>query len=165
VSCTTRPPRSGEIDGREYRFVSPEQFDRLMDQGAFLEWAEVFGNRYGTLAEPIRQALAAGRDAVLEIDVQGAETVKGGGLPATFIFLAPPSERDLAERLRHRDTESEAEMSRRLAGSSDEMRAAQWFDHVVINDDVDRAAGELAGIITSVRTESPRGDPPPDPTR
>jgi guanylate kinase len=165
ISCTTRPARPGEVDGGHYRFVSPEEFDRLVREGAFLEWAEVFGNRYGTLARPITEALEAGRDAVLEIDVQGAEAVRASGLPATFVFLAPPSERELAERLRHRETESEAEVAQRLAGSTAEMRAAGWFDHVVINDDVDRAADELARIIGGVRTESPRGDPPPDPTR
>jgi guanylate kinase len=125
----------------------------------------VFGHRYGTLLAPITEGLEAGRHVVLEIDVQGAEKVRERGLLASFIFLAPPSERDLAERLRHRDTESDAEVARRLAGASDEMRAAEWFDHVVVNDDVDRAAAEVAGIIATVRTESPRGDQPPDPTR
>lgn len=165
VSATTRPPRRGEIDGREYRFVTAEEFERLRAQGAFLEWAEVFGHRYGTLLQPITDATNEGRDVVLEIDVQGAEQVRQRGLPAAFVFLAPPSERELAERLRNRDTEAEAEVARRLAASSDEMRAAQWFDHVVVNDDVDRAAREVAGILSSERREPPRGDPPLDPAR
>jgi guanylate kinase len=165
VSCTTRPPRPGEVDGREYRFVTPEEFERLRREDAFLESAEVFGHRYGTPAAPIREALDRGRDVVLEIDVQGAEQVRRGTLPATFVFLAPPTERELAERLRDRDTETEAEVVRRLAGASREMQAAEWFDHVVVNDDVERAAREVAGILEGEPREAPRGDPPPDPSR
>jgi guanylate kinase len=168
ISTTTRHPRPGEAEERDYRFVSDEEFDRLVRRGAFLEWADVFGHRYGTLAAPIREALTEGRDTILEIDVQGASKIREEGLPATFVFLVPPSEAELALRLRKRDTESDAEVARRLAGADEEMQAAAWFDHVVVNDDVDRAAAELAAIIAGTPQEPPGASrptiPPADPT-
>jgi guanylate kinase len=163
ISATTRRPRPGEVDGRDYRFVTDDAFDRLIDENAFLEWANVFGHRYGTLADPIRQALAQGRDVILEIDVQGARQVKERGSEATFVFLVPPSDRELAARLRGRHTETEPDMQRRLAMAEEELKAAGWFDHVVVNDDVDRAAAEVAGIIAAEPQDSPGGAPPPDP--
>jgi len=161
VSCTTREPRPGEVDGRDYRFVTEAEFDRLMAEGAFLEWAEVFGHRYGTLGPPIDEALADGSDALLEIDVQGAATVRARRADAILVFLRPPSLEELARRLRARHTEDAAELSRRLASAADEMRQAEWFDHVVVNDDVDRAAREIAAIIKSDsqhRPIPPKGD-------
>jgi len=163
VSCTTREPRPGEVEGRDYRFVSAADFDRLVDQGAFLEWAEVFGHRYGTLAAPIDGAMAAGSDALLEIDVQGAATVRARRPDAILVFLRPPSLEELARRLRSRHTEDAAELSRRLASAEHELRQAGWFDHVVVNDDVDRAAREIAAIIESDSQHRPipsKGDPP-----
>jgi guanylate kinase len=147
VSCTTRPPRPGEVEGRDYRFVSPEEFDRLVEEGAFLEWAEVYGHRYGTLMGPVTEGLARGKDVILEIDVQGAGRVRERMPDAVLIFLAPPSFEALVERIRRRHTEDEAGMARRLAAASWEMDQASWFDHVVINDQVDRAAAEVAAII------------------
>lgn len=149
VSCTTRAPRPGEVDGRDYRFVTAEGFDELVADGAFLEWAAVFGHRYGTLAAPIDEALSAGSDALLEIDVQGAATVRARRPDAILVFLRPPSLEELARRLRARHTEDATELSRRLASAADEMRQSEWFDHVVVNDDVDRAAQEIAAIIES----------------
>jgi guanylate kinase len=157
VSCTTRDPRPGEMDGRDYRFVSPEEFQRLIDDGAFLEWADVFGHRYGTLWKPIDEDLGRGRDVILEIDVQGAGKVRARRLPATFIFLVPPSEQELARRLGLRDTESTEERRRRLAAAKDEAREAEWFDHVVENDDLDRATAEVAAIIRSTPQEPTSG--------
>ena len=162
MSCTTREPRPGEVDGRDYRFVTEAEFDRLIAEGAFLEWAEVFGHRYGTLVAPIDQALAEGSDALLEIDVQGAATVRARRADAILVFLRPPSLEELARRLRARHTEDAAELSRRLASAADEMRQAEWFDHVVVNDDVDRAAREIAAIIESDSPHEPtlsKGDP------
>jgi guanylate kinase len=151
ISCTTRPPRPGEADGRDYRFVSPDRFQALIDEGAFLEWAEVFGHRYGTLTAPIADALAEGRNALLEIDVQGARSVRSRFPDAVLIFIVPPSAsnflQQLEERLRKRGSESEAEISRRLAAAREEMEESSWFDHVVVNDQVDRAAAEVAAII------------------
>jgi guanylate kinase len=157
VSCATRPPRREEVDGEDYRFVSADEFQRLIDEGSFLEWAEVFGHRYGTLLGPIVERLEEGRDVILEIDVQGAGKVRASGLPATFIFLVPPSEEELARRLGLRDTESTAQQRRRLAAAKDESRQAEWFDHVVVNDEVDRAAAEVAAIISSTPKEPTPG--------
>jgi guanylate kinase len=151
VSCTTRPPRPGEVDGRDYRFVGREEFDRLIDEGAFLEWARLYGqHRSGTPREPVRRELAAGRDVLLEIDVQGAAEVRRRVPDAVLVFLAPPSVDELGRRLRLRRTESEEDAARRLAAAASELEQADRFDHVVVNDEVDRAAAEVAGIIDAV---------------
>ena len=148
VSCTTRQPRPGEVDGRHYRFVTPKQFDRLVEDGAFLEWAEIYGHhRSGTLRAPVFEQLEAGRDVILEIDVQGAASVRRSMPEAVLVFLASPSQDELARRLRARHTENDEDLARRLAAARDEMEEAGGFDHVVVNDDVDRAAAEVAGII------------------
>ncbi|TMK99319.1 MAG: guanylate kinase [Actinobacteria bacterium] len=148
VSCTTRDPRPGEVDGRDYRFVPRRAFDELIEDGAFLEWAEVYGHhRSGTLRAPVVAELEAGRDVILEIDVQGAATVRGKMPEAVLVFLAPPSKEELARRLRARHTESEGELALRLAAAQGEMEESGWFDYVVVNDDVDRAAAEVAAII------------------
>jgi guanylate kinase len=151
ISCTTRPPRPGEVDGRDYRFVPPDRFQELIDEGAFLEWAEVFGHRYGTLTAPIADALAEGRNALLEIDVQGARAVRSRFPDAVLIFVVPPSAsnflQQLEKRLRKRGSESEAEIARRLAAAREEMEESSWFDHVVVNNQVDRAATEVTAII------------------
>jgi guanylate kinase len=148
VSCTTRVPRPGEVDGRDYRFISDGEFRTLIDEGAFLEWAEIYGDhRSGTLLAPVERALADGKDVILEIDVQGAGKVKARMPEATLIFLAPPSEQELVRRLRRRRTETDEQLSRRLAAARGEMEQAGWFDHVVVNDAVDRAATEVAAII------------------
>lgn len=148
VSATTRQPRPGEVNGRDYRFVSPRVFEELIDDGAFLEWAEIYGHhRSGTLRAPVLDQLDAERDVILEIDVQGAATVRQKMPEAVLVFLAPPSKEELARRLRARHTESEGDLARRLAAAEGEMEEAGWFDHVVVNDDVGRAAQELAAII------------------
>ena len=146
VSCTTRPPRPGEVDGRDYHFLSPEEFDRLVEEGAFLEWAEVYGHRYATAMAPVAEALERGKDVILEIDVQGAARVRDR-MDAVLIFLAPPSSDALEERIRRRHTEDEPAMARRLAAATREMEQASWFDHVVVNDEVDQAAAQVAAII------------------
>ena len=149
VSCTTREPRPGEVDGREYRFVSPSEFDRLLRDGAFLEWAEVFGHRYGTLLDPVRREIGRNRSVVLEIDVQGAAKVKQRAPEAVLVFLAPPSQAELARRLRSRGTEEYRDLVRRLRAAGEEMSDSCWFHHTVVNDDVERATDELAAIIAS----------------
>jgi len=147
VSCTTRPPRAGEIDGRDYRFVPAATFASLVEDGAFLEWAEVYGHRYGTLAGPIADALGRGRSMVLEIDMQGAAAVRERVPDAVLVFLSPPSLEELERRLRARGTESDAALERRLGRARAEMDQSAWFDHVVLNDEVGRAAAEVASII------------------
>lgn len=161
MSCTTRPPRPGERDGRDYRFVSDRAFDELVAAGALLEWAEVFGHRYGTPVEEVERARAAGRDVLLEIDVQGARQVKRRAPDAVLVFLVPPSREELERRLRARGTEDEATLARRLAEAERELAEAARFDHVVVNDDLDRAADEVLAIIAAHREDPAREDPPP----
>jgi guanylate kinase len=153
VSVTTRPPRAGEVDGVDYRFVDDETF-RMMDRGGeLLESAEVFGGtRYGTPAAFVREQREAGRDVILEIDVQGAAQVRDRAPDAVLILLEPPSLGDLEQRLRGRGTESEESVAERLAAAERELAQAPWFDERVVNDDVERATDEVAAIIERSRT-------------
>jgi guanylate kinase len=129
--------------------VTPQTFQRLIEEGAFLEWVEVFGHRYGTLAGSVAQDVERNRDVILEIDVQGAATVKERVPESILIFLQPPNEEELARRLTQRRTETETDLERRLAAAREELEQVSWFDHVVVNDQVDRAAQEVAAIIES----------------
>lgn len=147
VSATTRPPRPGEVDGTHYRFVTDAEFDALVAEGAFLEWAQVFGHRYGTLLADVDRLRAAGTDVVLEIDVQGAAIVRDRVQDAVLVFLEPPSEEELRRRLAERGTETGEALERRLAAARREMAGSTGFDHVVVNDDLDRAVGEVLAII------------------
>ena len=148
VSATTRSPRPGEVNGVHYYFVSPEEFDSMIEGGEVMEWALVHGtNKYGTPRGPVDAALAAGEPVLLEIDLAGARQVRANRPDAQFIFLAPPSWEELERRLLGRGTEGPEERERRLATARVEMDAASEFDHVVINDDIDRAVRELAGLI------------------
>jgi guanylate kinase len=149
---TTRRPRPGERDGIDYHFVSDEEFDLLVAGGELLEWAHVVGHRSGTPARPVEEALAAGRDVVLEIDVQGARQVREGGSEAVLIFLAPPSMEELERRLRSRGTEDEARLALRLATARKEMAQLPLFDHVVVNDRLDEATAQVEAIIQASRT-------------
>lgn len=151
VSATTRAARPGEVDGREYHFLTPHAFDELIEEGAFLEWAEIYGHRSGTLWGPVLEELERGRDVVLEIDVQGAGWVRHRMPEAVLIFLEPPSMEELARRLRSRRTESDQAIARRLAAADEEMAAREWFDHVVVNDDVERAATQVVAILDAER--------------
>ena len=144
VSATTRPPRPGEVDGVHYHFVSPERFDEMVRDGDLLEWATVHGrHRYGTPRGAVEQALADGRAALLEIDLQGARQVRETMPQARFVFLAPPSWDELVRRLGGRGTEAEEERERRLATARDELAAETEFDVTIINDDVARASAAL----------------------
>jgi len=147
ISATTRPPREGEVDGRDYYFLSPEEFDRRLRRGDFLEWAEVYGHRYGTLASPVRAALESGRDVVLEIDVQGACQVMQAVPEAVSIFIMPASMEQLEERLRRRGTESEEQLRRRLDKAAWEMEQGKGrFRHQVLNDDLEDAVRDICRI-------------------
>jgi guanylate kinase len=152
VSVTTRRRRRSEREGADYRFVDDAEFDRMVGAGELLEWAEVFGSRYGTPAEPIRRELASGRDALLEIDVQGARQIREAVPDAVLIFLEPPSPDELERRLRARGTEDEERLRRRLATAEAELAAKRWFDHVVVNDEVVRASSQVAAIIEESRS-------------
>jgi guanylate kinase len=148
VSATTRPAREGEQDGVHYFFVAPEEFDRLVEEGAFLEWAVVHGrNRYGTLRRTVEEAIAAGKHVLLEIDLQGARQVKAAMPDARFVFLAPPSWDEMVRRLVGRGTESPEEQQRRLETAKIELAAESEFDVTVVNDDVKRAADELVSLM------------------
>ena len=150
VSATTRPPRPGEVDGVHYHFVSPARFEELVAQGELLEWAVVHGRaKYGTLRGPVEAALAAGRPALLEIDLQGARQVRESMPEALFVFLSPPSWDELVRRLVGRGTESAEERATRLETARVEMAAAEEFDVTIVNDDVRRAAEELVSWMGS----------------
>ncbi len=159
VSATTRRRRAGEREGVEYHFVSREDFLRRVEEGMFLEWAEYGQNLYGTPAEFVTVALGSGNDVLLEIELQGAHQVMRRCPEAVGIFIAPPSMEELEGRLRARSTESEDDIARRLAHAAEEMdalhrdRAAAepYFDYAIVNDDVDRAAGELRAVIEELR--------------
>ena len=154
VSATTRPPRPGEIDGVQYHFLSRSEFERAVGEGRFLEWVEYGGNLYGTLRSDVESRLAEGSDVVLEIELQGARSVRRALPDAELIFIAPPSLGDLVARLRGRGTESEAAIAARLRIARDEVAAAKEFDHVVINDEADTAAREVAELILGRRDAS-----------
>ena len=144
VSATTRPPRPGEVDGVHYLFVSEEEFDALVAEDALLEWAVVHGvHRYGTPRAPVLAAVAAGRPALLEIDLQGARQVRAAWPEARFVFLAPPSWEELVRRLVGRGTESDEQRRRRLETARRELAAASEFDHVVVNGEVGQAVADL----------------------
>lgn len=166
VSATTRPPRPGEVDGVHYHFVGAAEFDRMVAAGEFLEHAVVHGQaRYGTPRRPVEAALAAGRPALLEIDLQGARQVRAAMPEALFVFLAPPSWPELVRRLVGRGTESQAQRRVRLATARQELAAAAEFDVVVVNDDVRRASEELVSLMSSPRPTTPvaPGDRPRSP--
>lgn len=147
VSATTRAPRTNEVDGRDYHFVDDVRFDQMIAQNELLEWAEVHGRRYGTPRGPVVAAIDAGLDVVLEIDVQGAVALRESGLPTISIFVAPPSREELEQRLRDRGTETEEQMARRLTIVDQEMAAAAEYDHVVINDDLERMIAEVESLL------------------
>ncbi len=149
VTVTTRPPRPSELNGVHYHFVSDERFQELIDGGELLEWASVYGHRYGTPRRPVREALAAGRDAIVKIDVQGAASIKKIIPGAVFIFLATPSLADLAERLRRRRTESPAGFELRLRTASEELKQLHLFDYIVFNrgGELGRAVADVQAII------------------
>jgi guanylate kinase len=149
VSVTTRRPRPGEVDGIHYHFIDDAEFDRLIATDGLLEWAEYAGNRYGTPVVPLRECLATGAPALLEIELQGARQVRARDPEAQLVFLAPPSWAVLVSRLAGRGSEPPAVQERRLALAQAELDAAGEFDMVVINDDVARAADELVGLLTA----------------
>lgn len=152
VSATTRQPRPGEVDGREYHFVDRLTFETMIRQDALLEWAEVFGNLYGTPARPVREAIEEGRIILLEIDVQGGLQVHSRMPEATFILIVPPSMDELAHRLHGRGTENQAALAERLGKAQLELDAARnsgAYDHVVVNDDLDTAVDEVEKIVTA----------------
>lgn len=157
VSHTTRQPRPGEIDGKDYFFVDVEQFLTLQKEGDFLEWAEVHGNYYGTSQQAVMEALARGRDVILDIDVQGANQLHSHhDLTPTFIFIAPPSLAELERRLTDRQTETAATISLRLQNAKLELQAAEHYDYTIVNDNLEHAKAMLTAIILEKRAADRR---------
>jgi guanylate kinase len=148
ISMTTRPPGRGEQNGREYYFVSRDEFRRRIEEGAFLEYAEVFGNLYGTPRDKTEEALNAGKTVILEIDIQGGKQVKAIYTQAVMVFILPPSTKVLADRISSRGRESREIIAKRLDGAGSEIAAAwQYYDNMVINDDLEQAINEIIQII------------------
>jgi len=153
VTATTRERRENEVDGRDYFFLTREQFEETIARDGFLEWSNVYGNLYGPPIAQVREKLAEGRDVLLKIDVQGAEKVRARARDGVFIFLAPPSLDELVTRLRARRTESEAELEVRVDNAYKEMAALEHYDYAVVNHDgrLDEAVEAIGAIITAER--------------
>ena len=159
VSYTTRSPRRGEVDGREYHFVDHPAFQSMIAADQFLEWAEVHNNYYGTALKEVQPRLDAGVDVILDIDVQGAERVLHQRPDAHSIFIIPPSYQNLEQRLTNRGLDDPLEISRRLAASLSELRRYRQYDYVIVNDDADRASEALAAIFLEKRFRLERAEP------
>ncbi|MEX0970229.1 MAG: guanylate kinase [Paracoccaceae bacterium] len=153
VSATTRTPRAGEVDGQDYFFKSRAAFQHLVDTGGMLEHAEVFGNLYGSPRAPVEAAINAGRDVLFDVDWQGGQQIRQSPLrdAVVSVFILPPSIAALRERLTNRGQDSAEVVAGRMAKSLDEISHWNEYDHIVINDDVDRAADELRAIVTAAR--------------
>ena len=153
VSATTRSPRPGEVDGKDYYFLSEGEFKRRVAAGEFVEWAYVHGHMYGTLVKEVERLLAQGKSLILEIDIQGALNVKKVWPDAVLIFIEPPSLEELERRLRGRGTEDEQSIELRLKNAKHEMTLADDYDVCIVNDTVDRAVRELSDTIERYETE------------
>ncbi len=153
VSCTTRKPRLGDAEGRDYYFLSEDEFRLMVAEGLFLEWAEVHGYLYGTRRDFVEKALDDGKDMMLEIDVQGALQIKKKMPEAVTVFLAPPSFEELERRLRGRGTDSEESIRTRLENAKKELACEPEYDHTIVNDTVDEAAEKFVKLINSYRRE------------
>lgn len=151
ISYTTRKPRPGEMDGRDYFFVSEEWFRAMLGSGDFAEWAEVHSNLYGTSRRVLDDMTAKGMDVILDIDTQGAMQVKSRYTQAVFIFIMPPSLDILEERLRNRRSDNESEIAKRMLRARGEIRDYRQYDYIVVNADFERALTELKAIITAER--------------
>ena len=162
VSCTTRTPRSGEVDGQDYYFVSHEEFETRRDADEFVEWAEVHGNYYGTLSSELVRAEAAGLIPVLEVDVQGGvEVIKRFGDRVVSVFVFPPGMAVLEDRLRGRGTDDEATIARRLANARGELEHRNWYRYWLLNDDRDLARRDLMAIFRAEQLRRERWPAPP----
>lgn len=151
VSMTTRPPRPGERDGVEYFFVTREEFERRVQAGDLLEWAEVYGNYYGTPRRPVEQALARGQDIILDIDIAGATAVRRRYPDALSVFVLPPSMEELEARMRRRASETEEAIRRRLAEAPRWIAQGLEYDYILVNDDLEQAVSQLRAIIVAER--------------
>ncbi len=151
VSHTTREPRQGEVDGSEYHFVSPEEFERIRAGGGFVEWAEVYGEFYGTSRKEIDRITGTGKDVLLDIDVQGGRQIRERFSGAVLIFVVPPERAELEKRLQKRGTESPDQINRRLAAEAGELALIPYYDYAIRNDDLEEAFRAVRSIITAER--------------
>jgi len=156
VSYTTRPRKQGEAEGKDYFFIGNEEFDNMINSGAFLEFASVYGNRYGTSRETVRSIVSTGRDAVLEIDVQGGRMVKGELPGAVLVAVFPPDLASLERRLVGRGRDSRDEMRARLRAAAEEARDLLSYDYLVVNDDLEKAVSRVEWIVRAARMRRER---------
>ncbi|AJE03699.1 guanylate kinase [Geobacter pickeringii] len=156
VSYTTRTPRPGEIHGKDYFFVSLEEFRRMVAADEFAEWAEVHGNCYGTAIRTLEESRASGIDIILDIDIQGARQLKERYQGGVYIFILPPSYEELRRRLNGRSSDSDEVISRRIGAAAGEIRESRWYDYIIVNDQFPRAVEELKSIVTAERCRASR---------
>ena len=156
VSCTTRAPRPGEVDGSDFRFVSREAFLRMRERGELAEWASVHGNLYGTPARPLETALQDGRDVLLDIDTQGATQLRRRYSEAVLVFVVAPSMAELEQRLRERRSDADQDIARRLARARDEIALWKQYDYLIVNRDVKEAIDQLMAVIQAERCRTAR---------
>jgi len=156
VSYTTRAPRDGEVDGRDYHFVDDATFDRMLVEGGLVEWVRAYGNRYGTGKAWIEAQVEAGRDALLDLETHGARRVKELFPDAVLIILAPPSAESLAARLRGRGKDSEAQIATRLEQAKHELERWPHYDYIVLNDDIEAAYASLKAVVLATRASTAR---------
>ncbi len=156
ISATTRPPRPGEINGVNYWFIAPDEFRTMVEQDELLEWAEVYGNYYGTPRRWVMDMLQGGQDVVLEIDTQGAMQIKRKFPEGVFIFIVPPSIRELEDRIMKRGTDSPAVIAKRLGCVQEELGFAPQYDYAVVNDEVEAATAKVAAIILAEKCRMER---------
>ena len=147
ISHTTRQQRPGDENGKDYHFISPQEFQQMIDRSEFVEWAEIYGHRYGTSRAVVEKVLEEGRDVILDIDGQGAKQIHDKKLPGAFIFLLPPSLEELERRLSKRRTERKAAMEERLRKAKAEMAEAYWYDYLIVNDELEKAQEQLQAVI------------------
>lgn len=158
ISYATRKPRPGEIDGRDYYFVTQERFQTMVSAGDFAEWAEVHSNLYGTSRRVLNDLIVKGIDVILDIDTQGAKQIKSKVDSAVFIFIMPPSLEILEERLRNRKSDNEQEIDKRMRRARDEMKDFNMYDYIIVNRDFGRALTELKSIVTAERCRTELAD-------
>lgn len=156
ISATTRQARTGEVEGVNYLFVSREEFTRMVEKAELLEWAEVYGNYYGTPSQYVREQLNSGQDVVLEIDIQGAMQVKKQFPQGIFIYIMPPSLEELADRIKKRGTDSMEVILKRLSCANEELSCAHNYNYIVVNDEVEEAVQKVQSIIVSEKCKAER---------
>jgi len=156
VSYTTRLPRPGEKDGEDYRFVSKDRFQEMIDNRRFVEWAEIYGNRYGTTIDSLKEYRHKGIDIILDIDGQGGRQLKNEYPDGIYVFILPPSRKDLEERLRLRSTDSDEDIEKRLKNAKEELQYIYDYDYIVVNSDLEEAVSTLKSIIIAEKCRRDR---------